>query len=249
MISESLNIFEYEQILMGQRLNFGCSFKGTYKENCIAVGNVWRYAVTHLLKWTPQEAAKYMTAEIVEMLCLDKTFKAIGFKPKCSYIGDYRFVLQYAFPDEIKFDMRKQAINEYQRVAGIGRWAGEKEEHRFPKKFFLDNNGIERANIVFNYVISLYLGDMSVPELYQFFSKKREALAWLKDKRLDAPLKLIYNDPIEYLHCSLPYSKRDNLLYYNIRVNDLYEKTKRQTSKDENKKKKKIVLRKRTVSA
>lgn len=236
MLTERLNIFEYEEILMGQKKNFVCSFKGGFKENCIEVGNIWRYAVTRLLKWTPEEAVAYMTDEIVDTLCLDKTFVGIGFERSSRYISDYRFILQYAFPDKVHFDLRKQAIAEYERVAKLGTWANDETTYKFPKKFFLDTDGISRSAYLLTHVVSLYLGDLSLEEKYDFFSDQKKAAKWLSGKKLDMPLKLIFKTPLEYFHYSLPFDEKDNLLFYTGKINEEYNKELQSIIKKEKKK-------------
>lgn len=222
MVPAELNIYEYENILMKKTKSFSCSFKGTFQENCTEVGVIWRYAVTRLLKWTPQQALKYLTADIVNMLRLDKTFPAINYNPKRDYAQDYRFVLQYAFPGIITFNKTDETISEYERFAKIGVWANDKEQYRCPKNFFLNNEGIARASILFNYVISLYLGDMTIEELYAFFANTKKSKKWLKEKQLDIPLDVIYTDPLEYLHFSLPADSRDELLFYAHYLNNRF---------------------------
>lgn len=225
MISENLNIFEYEEVLMGKRQKFECSFVGTEREKYIEIGNIWRYAITHLLKWTPEEALVYLTDDIVKELHLDKTLKAIGYEKngrKC--IVDYSFILQHAFPDKIKFDIRKEAIAEYEKIAKIGKWANDNEPFKYPKKFFLDCDGIIRANCLLLYVTSLYLSDMTISEQYEFFSDTSKAKRWLKKKCLDSPIKLIYKNPLEYFHDSLPYNQKDEYIYYKEIANQAYKR-------------------------
>jgi hypothetical protein len=218
MITENLNIFEYEEVLTGRKKDFLCSFKGSFRENCIEVGNIWRYAILHILKWNAKEAEKYMTDELVDKLMLNKTFSGINFDRGHTYIQDYRFVLQYAFPGEVIFDKRAQAIAEYEHVAKLGVWQGNKEYYKYPKKFFLDNDGIERSKILLRYVINLYLSTMTVEELYAFFNDKTSAARWLQRKKLGVPIKLIFLSPIEYLHYSLPVQRRDDIIYYNYKI-------------------------------
>lgn len=214
MLSEQVNIFEYEEVLMGKRKNFLCSFKGTERENCIEVGNIWRYAVTRILRWSPEEALRYLTTDIVETLCLDKTFSGINFLPGNKYFPDYGFILQYAFPNQIKYDFKKETLTEYQHVAKLGVWTHDTGKYRYPKKFFVGVEGIQRAEFLLQYVVSMYLSHMTLTEQYDFFADTQKALKWLAKKKLDVPVKLMYNEsPLEYFHYSLEY-KEKNVLYY-----------------------------------
>lgn len=221
MLSERLNIYEYEEILLGQKLNFTCSFKGDKHGNETEVGNIWRYAITKLLRWTPNEALKYLNKEIIKNLMLDKTYVGIDFDESNSFINDYRFVLQYAFPDEIKYDFYQETIDEYENVAKIGAYAGDKKPHKYQKKFFVDANGYKRARIILNYVIGLYLSDKSVEQLYDFFSGNK-AKKWCTEHSLGLPIKLLYqNNILDYFHES--YDNSCDFYYYNIKIREYLE--------------------------
>jgi hypothetical protein len=224
MLTEDLNIYEYEEVLTGKKQDFSVSFKGTPRENRIEVGNIWRYAVHNILKWDCQQAAEYLTDDIVDKLLLNKTFVGIDFDRGHTYISDYRFVLQYAFPNEVKFDERAQTIAEYEHVAKLGKWSGSKEPYKYPKRFFLNQEGIRRAEILLRYAINTYLSDCSVYELYEFFADDVRATYWLQRKKLGTPIKLIYDNPLEYLHASLPAALRDNMAYHNFLIQKELEK-------------------------
>lgn len=237
MLREYENIYEYEDILMGKKKNFICSFKGTAKENAIEVGNVWRYAITKLLKWTPEDAVNYLTDDIVKQLSLDKTLIGINFNMANDFTGDYKFVLQYAFPKEIRYSLKEQSIDEYQHVSKIGRWANDKDFYRFQKKFFTDIDGVDRANIILNYAVSLYLGDMFEAgnySLYNFFDNNRKAMDWLRKKHLDSPIGIIYTTPLDYFHNAIKKSEKNDLYYYSLLLNKEYQKHKKKKEKNEN---------------
>ena len=158
MERESTIIYEYEEILLGKKKNFAWAFDCSITEKRKVIGIIWRYAVTHLLHWTPQEAAELMTQEIAKTLKLDKTYIHLDYKydPKENF--DFRYVLKYAFPGEVHFGLKEQTISEYEHVMKIGKWAKSKEPYKFHKNFFLDKDGIDRAAIVLMYAISAQLG-------------------------------------------------------------------------------------------
>ena len=222
MYSEKLNIYEYEEVLTGSKKDFNCSFRGDSKENEAAVGNIWRYAILNILHWTPQMAVMYLNDDIIDKLQLNKTFIAIGYERGSIYKNDYRFILQFAFP-EIKYDFKEQTIAEYEKIAKIGRFLNNEEKKKYSKKFFIGTDGIKRAQILMRYVISLYLSSYTIPELYRFFSAKK-AVRWLQNRRLGTPLKLIYTTPLEYFHDSLKIDQRDDVTYYQCRISNLVKK-------------------------
>ncbi|MBO4847193.1 MAG: hypothetical protein J5525_12985 [Lachnospiraceae bacterium] len=214
---ELCNIFEYEGMLLGRDARYKLSFTGSEKDKYTEFGNIWRYAITHLLKWTPQTAVQFLNAEIIRGLKLEPTYKKIGVNPKG--ITDYRIVLQYVFPNDIHYSVKDDVLREYRRATKQGEFANAKGDYRIPKNFFTDDYGIEKAAILLNYIIDNYMSDYSIDELYQHFSK-RNIGKWLKEKKLDVPLNVIYGSPLEYLHSALPVAKRDNFFYYNKKLAD-----------------------------
>lgn len=236
MNSEYENIMEYEDILMGNGAQYKSSFSksNNLRSNRIEFGNIWRYAITHLLHWTPQKARMYLNEDIVHNLKLDMTYDKIGIKPKKD-LTDYRIVLQYAFPDVFHFSMKEQVIQDYQRATLTGDFINDDSGYRIPKKFFTDSEGTERSHILMNYVISQYMSDMSIPELYEFFSNTQKANSWLSGKKLGTPMRIIYGNALDYFHHSLPYDKKDYLLYYTYKINDTckeYKKAHRNDDKE-----------------
>ena len=226
MISEQVNIYEYEQILLGKRDRFEVSMQGSVENNRVEAGNIWRYAIEHLLHWSPKIAADYMTTEIVNMLCLDKTFSAIGFKKTNNFVPDYKFIIQYAFPDsnECKLDIKYQAMEEYKHVAKLGKWAADCIPYKYPKKFFCGENGIERAKYLLRYVVNQYLeGTMSHAEMYAFFANRRKSKRWLVSKCLESPVTIMYETPLDYFHFSMPRKSQDDFLYNVHRINEMYK--------------------------
>ncbi len=218
MLDERTNIYEYEQILMGQRDSFQVSFKGTLAENQVEVGNIWRYAITKLLGWTPEQALKNLNNEIVDSLMLNKTFVGLGFDREHSFISDYRFILQHAFPDEIRYDMYTETIAEYERIAKLGIWKNDKNNYKFPKSFFVDENGADRAKILFRYALDTYMGDYTIEEKYKFFADRIKATKWINSRKLGKPYRVMYSTPLDFLHDALPFKDKDMFLYNSLKL-------------------------------
>ena len=227
-INQRMLIFDYENLLLGrtQKLTEGLiSDEETVESRRKKAGFIWRYAITHYLKWTSLEAVHYMTDEIVEKLMLNKFYKKMEIDPERTIFGDYRFILQYAFPGEVKYDIGIEAFEVYQRCYKIGRWRNNTEEYKLPKKFFYGPKGEQRANAILNNLVSLYLGDKSTEELYDKFSRKPSGRKWIREKHLGEPLTQIYdNEPLEFFHAAMDESRKDDLFYYAAKIRDTVEK-------------------------
>lgn len=218
MKSESLILFEYEDVLMGKRRNFDVSFSGTLEERRKAAGVIWRYAIEKLLRWNPEQALIYLNQDLIKKLKLNLTYPKIDYKYSTSKFFDLRFILQYAFPERIKYDLEEDARSEYERVAKLGAWENDKESYKFHKNYFSGTDGIKRAAVVLMYAISLDMGnlsDLDIYELYHFFANKRKATLWLTKMEIESNVKSLYATPLEYLHYSLPKEVSNTIFFIN----------------------------------
>lgn len=231
-------IYEYERILLGLQKQYTLAMQGGRNSyvNKKEFGYIWNYAITKLLGWTPEEALVYMTQDIVKKLKLDTTYYAIDFNPAISFIGNYRFALQYAFPEEVSYNFRQETLAEYKRVAKKEEWQNDKSPYKYHKNFFSGTTGYERAKICLNYAVQSYLSDMTTEELYDFFANKTEARKFLSTHNLDLPARILYqNDILSFFHDS--YDKRNYFYYYANVVNQHYAEVTRK-NKTKNKKQK-----------
>ncbi len=224
MIPEKLNIYEYEELLTDQKQSFKHSFKNDDSGNKKEVGVIWKYAIEKILNWTPKEALTYLTPQIAEQFCLDKTLIGIGVNDKKNFISNYAFILQYAYPDIIKYDFYDETIEVYLKSAHLGPYKNDTDDIRLPKKFFSDDYGFDRADILLNYVVNLWLSGMSISELYEFFAQTNKAKSFLKSKKLGLVLRVLYDTPLEYFHNSISGDKKDDLIYYNIVLREAVNK-------------------------
>lgn len=183
-------------------------------EKCKAVGAIWRYAITELLGWTPQQALTYLTEDIVKLLSLDVFYAQIGINiNSAKYIGsDHSFILQYAFPEQISYSFYNETLNDYLRVVKNGERGDGKL--RNAKNFFVGEDGIKRAHILMQYCVNNYLSNMTLREKYEFFANTEKALKWIESKRLNVVLAKIYSTPLEYFHESLKDEDKSDFLYH-----------------------------------
>lgn len=215
MFSESLILFEYEEVLMGRSRNFEVSFRGTLEDRRKTAGVVWRYAIENLLGWTPEQALLYLNQDIIKMLKLDLTYVKIDYEYSTKKFFDLRFILQYAYPGRIRYNLEDNARSEYERVNHMNEWENEKETYKFHKGYFSGPEGIERAAVVLNYAISIGLSELTTFELYRFFASKRKATLWLTDHEIETNVKSLYATPLEYLHYSLPPEESNEIFFLN----------------------------------
>ncbi len=242
MVQERLIIYEYERILLGKEKNYSLTFHSDEDDaaKLKEIGCIWRYAISRILGWTPQEAKKYLTADIVDMLMLPGADTELIPRERWDTNRDWTALLQYAFPETFHYDQREYAINEWEHATHTGRWQSDGGDYEWPKSFFVGEDGITRASALLVHVRNLYLGDLSLEDIYHFFAKEKEAKRWLEKRALTSPLKVMYRTPIEYLHYSLPYREQDEFLYYNAIICEKVEQKRKAMARESRKVKKDI---------
>lgn len=219
MLQESTILYDYENLLLGRNTCFNVCFKNGKQEAYREIRVIWRYAICSILGWDAIEAEKNLSLDVIKMLYLDKTYCGLyGEKKASTYIGDYKNILQYVFPNEIKYNEELEAIKIYQKVSKLDEWKYDENNYRFPKKFFRDSDGAKRSEYLLRYAVNRYLGHLSLSEKYRFFSTFNDAKKWINSKNLKLPYDLIYTSPLDYFHTSLAPHKRDHYLFYMFKI-------------------------------
>lgn len=225
MSAESLALFEYGEILMGKKSGFDVTFRGSLEDKRRTAGVIWRYAIEKILGWSPEQAAIYMNDELIKTLRLDTTFGYMDYGTNDNIYFDIRFVLQYAFPEKIKYSLEDDAKNEYERIMKLGKWENDTEKHQFHKNYFKGPDGERRAAVVLNCAINSFLPDVTNLELYEFFADRGSANVWLKKNEIESGKKNLYNTPLEYLHYALPPERSNSVYFLNAWLKADFEKT------------------------
>lgn len=223
MTQDDINLYEYQQLLLGHTKTFciaqSAKLKNGSDEAWREVGVLWRYAITQILGWTPEQAKTYINNDdpmhdpVVKMLRLDQVSgKIITGKKQDS---DLPKILTYAFPELGKPNLYTETIQMYNQMVENRNVPGQPQK-RYPRHFWTDDYGTKRAAICIQYAIGKYLQDtMSFAELYEFFSNTPSAKRWLERKMLGQPLRVLYSGkPLDYFHFSLPMSRRNEVLYW-----------------------------------
>lgn len=217
-------LYEYEAILMGRQKIFLLSFSDKTTDKVAAFRIVWRYAITRILGWTPEDALVNLDRDVMEKLKLDRTLKCIGLNIKGRL--DIRSILAIVFPERIKDSLEERTREEYERVLKVGRWQlkNDPELNKFHKGFFTDDRAPEKAAVCLNYAVSLYLPELGTDERYRFFADSQKALDFISSVKLAPALHAMYREPLDFYHYSLPNQEKDYLLYYDLKVRNAANK-------------------------
>lgn len=229
LTQDDINIYEYQKLLLGQSKTFtiaqSARLKNGSEEAWREVGVLWRYAITQILGWNAEQAMRYFDQDdpvhdpVALMLHLDQVSGKIMTGKKQD--NALQKILTYAFPELGKPDLKTETIAMYEQMVSKKTVPGEPQK-RYPRHFWTDDYGTQRAAICIQYVINKYLRDtMSFADLYDFFGHTPTAKRWLERKLLGQPLRVLYaNKPLDYFHFSLPPNSRNEILYWVNSVED-----------------------------
>ena len=200
-------LYEYEQILLGNKLGFPPYYFKYGDDTCQNYAlYIIKFAVENYLKWDPWDFKNHYTQEISIQMKLEPLMKYIEFPPELDKTKDYYYLSALIYPNIIKIDIKELVLKTYKDVLE-GRLC------KFPKEYLSGTKGMMRASICLQYMLSQNYTFSSIREIYKFFSEPAGARA-LKQYRLSNICNEIYEHPIDYIHESLPRSQQDEYWYH-----------------------------------
>ena len=203
-------IYEYEQILLGKNKAFVNSFDNDLPNEKVLV-HLWRYVIEELLHWDSQQAVSYMTMDTVYQMHLQNTIKKIQTPPGISSEKLPLYVLSLCYPNQIKYTIQKQVVDEYERVLSS-------PTAKFAKNYFDDAQALQKAVFCMNYAISQFLADLSINELYALFADTKKSSKWLEQVKLLELQQALFDSPLELLHYTS--YRNSNFLYFSYKLNN-----------------------------
>lgn len=198
-------ISEYEHVLVGNLPKIPPRlFQNEPAANEQLALTVFKYAIEKLLQWTPKEAYKLFSPDVIETMKLTQLLNYIDFPTELTK-NNTEYIVYLIYPKEVPYDFAKYVIQTYNKVLN--------GERRYPREYMYGNKGLIRASICLQYAIKNNIVFHSVEEMYRFFCSPN-GLAFLKEKKLYQLYKSFYKTPLQFLHFSLPDGLK-NELYYN----------------------------------
>ncbi len=216
MLNADAIILEYEYILLGKKDNFSMFFftgDPCQKEAMSLV--VLKYAFNDLLGWDFETLRDNVTADLLRRLKVDTLVKFVSFPPELDRRKDL-FYLAYKLHPERKYPRRELLLRAYTNVM-------EGKAMKFPKDFFLGGDGILAACVALQYVLDKEKPLATNEELYRFFTEPG-LTTFLRKHRLMTACQTLFDDPLEYLDCTLSPQQKDPLLLNYYRFNMAYGK-------------------------
>lgn len=217
-MATNMRIMEYEEILLGRRKNFSaaCMGSGTREKEAV---EVLRYAFEKILRWDPDMILAYANAKIIQYLHLQRVITRVHFPAELDETRDLFYLAQVLYPERIRYSKQKTVLHIYQQVVS-------RQLTKYPKNFFLGNEGLVNAGICLQYAVNQDMQVRSIKELYERFSDEAWARRFLRNERLYVPFYQNYEYPIDMLHDSLPEESRSEFFYRHYRFKAEYNKIK-----------------------
>lgn len=179
----------------------------TKEEDALAV---IRYMVIGILRWTPEDAMEHITPEIGAMLQIERVAKYVVYPPDVNRTDDrkegYPWLINRAFPDDTKYDMRTRLLAIYEKV-------NRGELKQFPRYLFRGDDYEKKLSILLMDYISRNIPAYDIEDVYRIFADPVSGNRILKKANLFYAYRDFYDTPLSYLHSALGSESDD--FYFN----------------------------------
>lgn len=195
---------EYDSIVIGERKNFSDIY--LCRENSISTKYalaVIKYAFEKYLRWTPEVVKANINLEILQLMHLDLLLKYIPFPVEYDKNKDFFYIALLIYGGAEKAT-RNRVIHIYEKIISG-------EMSKYPKDYFVGNDGIVRAGICLQYLICNYIQYQNANDLYHLFSTE-EGYKMLTKYKLINVCRETFDTPVDFLHFVLPPRMKNSLL-------------------------------------
>lgn len=206
-------VFEYEQILLGNAEVLNQSIQNsdndvsiTQRDREYAVIVCLKYVIEDLLHWTPEDAMRNLTEDLLVMFKLRPQLDKTRFRKL-----PISAILRNAYNDR-GFE-RTVVLYDYMQTAGLGEFKND-QKPRIAKNLFIGQEGKRALHIIMCYLINNYMSDESPKELYDFFGNDRRAAKWISKYKLELAKDVNKINGLKMFHFYGPEDKRDDFFYY-----------------------------------
>lgn len=204
MLNQEL-ILEYENCLLGKTVTIPkYYFSYAQESNARIALSIMQYAFENYLRWDPFTLRDQLNMRIMQKLKLKLLIKYIPFPPELNPKTDLFYIVWKIYPKTIHFSETDLILKIYTQVL-----SGELQ--RFPKEFFTGIYGMVRARVCLQYLIEQYMTVNDIEELYRIFASK-QGTTLLKKYKLFSVCESSFDNPVEFLHYSLPQQQKDDFL-------------------------------------
>lgn len=176
----------YDKVLRGENKSFSPRFFETNKEKKIKV--IVKYYIEEILKFSPEEALRNVTYEMLERDKLKCVLKYIKKAKPAEEQGNKTYVkhlIYFVYPFLPKDNLKQRTIKCYKEIL-----AGER--NHFPKNYFKSFQGEQRAKLCFDYLWQDILKIKKEDIVPTFIENKKQGLELIKKYKLGVLLQILY---------------------------------------------------------
>jgi len=212
---------EYDDMMSDRRKTFS-AFAVNEEEVITLCRNLLKTIFRKYIGWTPEQIRDCLTPDIVAKYKLKVLIDRLPCPPELDRTKELCFVAWDLYP-------RTKNVSDLDLVRHVYDKVLDGRLIKFPKGYFGDAVGEEKAIVLFQMMMDRYLSGTfcTIEEAYDFFSSSK-ARAFIDEHRLITPLKELFSCPLDYFHASLGDSQRSSELYMKYvrlrRVNGAFAK-------------------------
>ncbi len=196
---------EYDEVMIGKRDGFSSKYFG--KDNTKNTENaikLFNYSFRKYLRWPPEAIEKKIDKELLVKLRLYPLLKYIPFPIEYDKEKDLYYLVTLVYNNH-NLSLRDKTIHTYEMIL-------DGSITKYPKDYFIGNDGLVKAGICFQYLINNNIIFESINELYSIFSCET-GYEYLKKYKLLNACRDAFDTPVDFLHFALPADDKDEFLY------------------------------------
>lgn len=215
-INASINpisiLSQMDEILAGLRKT--CSTVVMSKEHGNKLTDeILKYVFEDYLGMSPTDVRDKLTPEIVDLLKLKQFIQnRIPCPVELNQDTELQYIAWYLYPETKNASNEQLIIKVYLEIL-----SGKRK--KYPKYFFDDIRGENRAKILLKTMINEFICPESIEELYELFANSKRIIPLLDKYGLRTPLNCIFITPLEFLHEALG-KQGDEFLYSHYKTPD-----------------------------
>lgn len=200
-------IEDYEDILLGKRKTFSnWYFTGDKASNFDVALEVFKYCFEILLEWDAEMIFQNVNRQVMEEMKLISLWRNKIVVPKSvNKSKEFSYIAYLLYPDKYSQDTREQTLETYKKLL-------EGKINKMPKNMFDDEKGRVKAAYCLQYLITEHLTYNSIEDIYDQF-RQPDIRSFLTEYSLWLPCECFFDDPVDYLHFSIPDKYKNEIAY------------------------------------
>lgn len=196
---------EYDDIVIGKRNAFSDRFFNKDKKRNMANALfVMRYALVRYLGWNADAIAENLNKDLMVRMHLQPLMKYVEYPLEYDKDKDYYYLVSLMFREKA-LGLKEKTIHTYESILN-GRLS------KYPKDYFVGSDGVVRAAICLQYLVTQEIVWTDVNDLYCIFASDRGYDLLKKYKLLNA-CREIFETPVDFIHFAMPKGQKDPFFY------------------------------------